>query len=256
MPMRRRSESGFYHVMLRGNAKQIIFEDDDDRRRFLALLGSSTQGTSISIVAWCFMDNHVHLVLADPKDEVSAALHDLAMSYALYFNRKCQRTGHVFEGRYKSLPIDTDEYLLQVVRYVINNPVAAGISSLDDYPWSSFPEYCGQKGLTDVGIVLDMFESPEDFEQFCREGSQPYDRKLEHDSVPDAMALPVANHIAMQLGYRDVSQVTSLSREKQSAFLSDLADAGLTHKQIARLTGISASTISRRIREAEASRSL
>ena len=89
--------------MLRGNAKQIIFEDDDDRRRFLSLLGSSTHGTSISIVAWCFMDNHVHLVLADPKDEVSAALHDLAMSYALYFNRKCQRTGHVFEGRYKSL---------------------------------------------------------------------------------------------------------------------------------------------------------
>ena len=158
--------------------------------------------------------------------------------------------------RFKSLPIDTDEYLLQVVRYVINNPFAAGISSLDDYPWSSFPEYCGQKGLTDVGIVLDMFESPEDFEQFCREGSQPYDRKLEHDSVPDAMALPVANHIAMQLGYRDVSQIRSLSREKQSAFLSNLADAGLTHKQIARLTGISASTISRRIREAEASRSL
>lgn len=138
MPMRRRSDSGFYHVMLRGNAKQIIFEDDDDRRRFLALLGSSIQGTSISIVAWCLMDNHVHLVLRDPKDEVSVVLHDLAMSYALHSNRKRHRTGHVFEGRFKSLPIDTDEYLLQVVRYVINNPVAAGISSLDGYACRAF----------------------------------------------------------------------------------------------------------------------
>lgn len=246
--MRSRAESGFYHVMLRGNGRQLIFEDDADRREFLSCLDNAIEREGVSLIAWCLMDNHVHLIIDDPHDRLSTVMYRIGMKYAMYFNNRHQREGHLFEGRFKSSPIESDEYLVQAVRYVLNNPVAAGISTLEDYRWSSYAEYCGERGLTNTKPILDMFSSVEDFVSFCREGAPVFDGKLEFDNVPDQLVKEVATNIAIQLGCTDLSKIKALSLKRRGAIVRALRDAGLTVNQISRLTGISSASLYRSLK--------
>lgn len=246
--MRSRAESGFYHVMLRGNGRQLIFEDDADRREFLSCLDSAIEREGVSLIAWCLMDNHVHLIIDDPHDRLSTVMYRIGMKYAMYFNNRHQREGHLFEGRFKSSPIESDEYLVQAVRYVLNNPVAAGISTLEDYRWSSYAEYCGERGLTNTKPILDMFSSVEDFVSFCREGAPVFDGKLEFDNVPDQLVKEVATNIAIQLGCTDLSKIKALSLKRRGAIVRALRDAGLTVNQISRLIGISSASLYRSLK--------
>lgn len=246
--MRSRAESGFYHVMLRGNGRQLIFEDDADRREFLSCLDNAIEREGVSLIAWCLMDNHVHLIIDDPHDRLSTVMYRIGMKYAMYFNNRHQREGHLFEGRFKSSPIESDEYLVQAVRYVLNNPVAAGISTLEDYRWSSYAEYCGERGLTNTKPILDMFSSVEDFVSFCREGAPVFDGKLEFDNVPDQLVKEVATNIAIQLGCTDLSKIKALSLKRRGAIVRALRDAGLTVNQISRLVGISSASLYRSLK--------
>lgn len=246
--MRSRAESGFYHVMLRGNGRQLIFEDDADRREFLSCLDNAIEREGVSLIAWCLMDNHVHLIIDDSHDRLSTVMYRIGMKYAMYFNNRHQREGHLFEGRFKSSPIESDEYLVQAVRYVLNNPVAAGISTLEDYRWSSYAEYCGERGLTNTKPILDMFSSVEDFVSFCREGAPVFDGKLEFDNVPDQLVKEVATNIAIQLGCTDLSKIKALSLKRRGAIVRALRDAGLTVNQISRLIGISSASLYRSLK--------
>ena len=246
--MRSRAESGFYHVMLRGNGRQLIFEDDADRREFLSCLDNAIEREGVSLIAWCLMDNHVHLIIDDPHDRLSTVMYRIGMKYAMYFNNRHQREGHLFEGRFKSSPIESDEYLVQAVRYVLNNPVAVGISTLEDYRWSSYAEYCGERGLTNTKPILDMFSSVEDFVSFCREGAPVFDGKLEFDNVPDQLVKEVATNIAIQLGCTDLSKIKALSLKRRGAIVRALRDAGLTVNQISRLIGISSASLYRSLK--------
>ena len=246
--MRSRAESGFYHVMLRGNGRQLIFEDDADRREFPSCLDNAIEREGVSLIAWCLMDNHVHLIIDDPHDRLSTVMYRIGMKYAMYFNNRHQREGHLFEGRFKSSPIESDEYLVQAVRYVLNNPVAAGISTLEDYRWSSYAEYCGERGLTNTKPILDMFSSVEDFVSFCREGAPVFDGKLEFDNVPDQLVKEVATNIAIQLGCTDLSKIKALSLKRRGAIVRALRDAGLTVNQISRLIGISSASLYRSLK--------
>lgn len=246
--MRSRAESGFYHVMLRGNGRQLIFEDDADRREFLSCLDNAIEREGVSLIAWCLMDNHVHLIIDDSHDRLSTVMYRIGMKYAMYFNNRHQREGHLFEGRFKSSPIESDEYLVQAVRYVLNNPVAAGISTLEGYRWSSYAEYCGERGLTNTKPILDMFSSVEDFVSFCREGAPVFDGKLEFDNVPDQLVKEVATNIAIQLGCTDLSKIKALSLKRRGAIVRALRDAGLTVNQISRLIGISSASLYRSLK--------
>ena len=134
------AESGFYHVILRGNGRQLIFEDNADRRVFLDLLARRAADAGISILAWCLMENHVHLVLEDPTQSLSEMMQRLSGDYAQRFNRRTGHVGRVFENRFKSSAIDSEAYLLQAVRYVHDNPDKAGICPAHEYPWSSYHE--------------------------------------------------------------------------------------------------------------------
>ena len=246
MAMRVRSASGFYHIMLRGNGKQLIFEDDVDRRRFLSDLQHTFEGRDCSVIVWCLMDNHVHLVVDDRDNCLSSVMQTLCMRYAQYFNMRHERVGHLFEGRFKSLPIESNEYLLQAVRYVLNNPVAAGMGSLEEYPWSSFAEYCdGIDGITDTEPVLAMFTSMDSFIAFCHEGCEPFNGAFECDNVPDELASVVALEVVRNVGCEDLSHIKTYSLERRGEVLCALKRARITDKQIVRLTGISRSSVYR-----------
>jgi REP element-mobilizing transposase RayT len=129
----------FFHVGTRGNNKRQIFLDDDDRRRFLLLLGKVARKYAWSIYAHCLMGNHYHLVLRQGQAGLSRGMCELNTAYAVGFNARYQRINHLFGRRFWSEHIKTDAYLMEAIRYVVQNPVRAGLcTSCEDWRWSSY----------------------------------------------------------------------------------------------------------------------
>ena len=118
---RAKSESNIYHVMARGDGRQIVFENDKDRKLFLALLRKQ-KAAGCTYFAWCLMDNHFHLVVQASLPVLSLMMQQIMSQYATSFNTRHQHTGHVFNQRFKSEPINDDSYFLTVVRYVHQKP--------------------------------------------------------------------------------------------------------------------------------------
>lgn len=156
MPRQARQTGEYLHIIVRGNGKQILFEDDADRKKYLSLLQKYSAETGIIILAYCLMDNHVHLLIRDAAGAASVFMKKTGVSYVLYYNTKYERTGHLFQDRYKSEVIDSDAYLLAVYRYILNNPAKAGICAAEKYLWSSYREYGKTEGLTDTGMLREM----------------------------------------------------------------------------------------------------
>jgi putative transposase len=133
-----------YHIFSRGNQKQPIFLSDDDRHYFLKILRDTHDKFGITYHAYCLMPNHYHLGASTPRVGLAKAMHFTNTAYAVYINRKHNRCGHLFQGRYRSVLVEAGSYMLGLSRYIHLNPVRAGlVASPDQYPWSSFPEYAG-----------------------------------------------------------------------------------------------------------------
>lgn len=147
-----RGESGVYHVTLRGVDRRDIFRDDVDRWRFLGLLAQARNQTGAHLLAFCLMTNHVHLLVHTPDGPPTAFVRRVAGRYGAWYNHRHQRTGHLFEGRYHSQPVDDDRYLAAAVSYVHTNPVRAGLcGTVQEYEWVS-PRWWGEPGgLVDLG---------------------------------------------------------------------------------------------------------
>jgi len=145
-----------HHVVQRGNRKQRIFFDDDDRRAYRALLGEACARHGTQCLAWCLMDNHVHLILVPlGQDGLRAPLASVHTAFSQRINRVRDLTGHLFQGRFASYAMD-DAHLMVAARYIENNPVAAGlVARAEDWPWSSARAHLeGQPdGLTDISAL-------------------------------------------------------------------------------------------------------
>ena len=150
-PPRKEFEDALYHVTSRGNARQVIFHTDGDRRRFLVQLQANLEQYGVILYAWVLMSNHYHLVVRTPWANLGRFMQRLNSSYSLYYRYKHSKPGHAFGGRYKARLVESDDYLLALTRYVHLNPVktkATGqrsvkerIKMLEGYAWSSYPDY-------------------------------------------------------------------------------------------------------------------
>ena len=144
-PLRVEYPGVFYHVMNRGNAGDSIFKSKKDKERFLECLENSVERFSLRIHTYCMMGNHYHLLLETLEPNLSKAMQWIHVSYAAYFNRKRDRVGHLFQGRFKAILVDADEYLKQLSRYIHLNPVRAKIVERPaDYFWSSYGDFIGK----------------------------------------------------------------------------------------------------------------
>ncbi len=152
-------EGAFYHVIVRGNQRQHIFLNDDDRLVYLGKLSTYKQRCGFELYAYVLMSNHVHLLMETPKDTVSRIMQMINFTYTQYFNKKYGKVGHLFQGRYKSYLCDKDTYLLALIRYIHMNPVRAGIvGDINDYRWSSHWDYLHKgSGLINPSQVLRLF---------------------------------------------------------------------------------------------------
>ncbi|HET9861870.1 MAG TPA: transposase [Steroidobacteraceae bacterium] len=150
---------GVYHITLRGNHQQPIFFEHRDRSLLNKIVARAVGKYGARLHAYCWMTNHLHLVLQAGVESVSRPMHDIAAEYARAMQIRLQTTGHFFERRFHATLVDTDSYMMELLRYVHRNPVTAGlVSRPDSYPWSSHHEYMGTRSCdwltTDFALAL------------------------------------------------------------------------------------------------------
>lgn len=139
---------GIYHVLLRGNGGQDIFFARQDRVRFLKLLEDGVERFGCRVHAFCLMTNHVHLLVQVGHLPLAKLLQNLSFRYTRFINKRKKRLGHLFQGRYKAFLVDAESYLLELVRYIHNNPVRANmVKDAESHPWSSHRVYSGLEEL-------------------------------------------------------------------------------------------------------------
>ncbi|MCG3205365.1 MAG: Chromosomal replication initiator protein DnaA [Elusimicrobia bacterium] len=184
MPRPRRYEfqGAFYHVYSRGNRRETIYRETDDFEKFEGILFEKAQISEIQLWGWCLMPNHFHMLVSTPQANLNVFMRRLLTSYALWFNKRHQLTGHVFESRYKARICDHDAYLLQLIKYIHLNPVRTRkhtlVQKLEDWKWSSHrfylspgaPEYV-QKF---INLILRRFGAGQlawgNYQKFIKEG--------------------------------------------------------------------------------------
>jgi len=163
-----------HHVMNRGADHQSTFRDDVDRQLFLTLWKQAVSRFGIVVSAFAILDNHYHVLVQSPDQQLSETLQFIGRSYTQQFNRFYGRDGALFRGRFHSVLVDSDVYLARVARYIELNPVAAGLVSIDAmhrYPWSSFRVYSSDdpsSSWLNTSLVLDRFQSPWHYERFVK----------------------------------------------------------------------------------------
>lgn len=152
------AESGIYHVIQRGNNREFIFDDDTDKEYLAGQFKLLCAVTGLDIYGFVIMGNHYHLIIGTSAEPLQSVMHRLNLRYSKYFNRKQGRSGHVFQGRYKAIPVMDERYILSLLRYVHQNPVRAGICRrVEEYRWSSDSFYHGNTNdWIETGLVLDM----------------------------------------------------------------------------------------------------
>lgn len=242
---RKESPTGIYHVMQRGVGKQVIFEEDSDYKFYLKKLVEYKNLLDVEVLAYCLMDNHVHLLVsAESMNNMSRLIQRLGSSYAVYYNQKYLHTGHVFQGRFACEIVDSDQYLLTCTRYIHNNPVKAGITTRESYKWSSYNDYVLGKGIAKPNKVMTMLGSINHFIEF----SQITDDADVMDC--DRMKLTTKDGIELvrkKCGYdiEDGTVVGRLCKNDRDSILRELKNTGFTIKQIQRITGVSKTIIYR-----------
>ena len=166
MPRQQRikSNSGYYHIMLRGNERRNIFLDDDDKLRFIETIYQKKQENKFYLHAFCLMDNHIHLLINEGTEDIAKVIKRIAVSYVFYFNKKYKREGHLFQDRFRSEIVEDNAYVLALIRYIHQNPVKANIVKYPgNYQWSSYNEYLEENkykySVLDKEMILSLFSN-------------------------------------------------------------------------------------------------
>lgn len=173
-PLRIEFPGALYHLTSRGNARQPMFLDDEDRHAFLDRLGEVIESHHWACHCYCLMTNHFHLLVETPEPNLSRGMRRLNGQYSQRFNRRHDRVGHVLQGRFKGILVEREAHLTELARYVVLNPVRAGMAtSAEDYPWSSLRATLGLEPAPSwlkPEALLARFGSPSRYREFVREG--------------------------------------------------------------------------------------
>lgn len=241
---RKKAASGIYHVILRGINRQLIFEEPGDYRKFLEIIGTCKKQSDFHLYAYCLMSNHCHLLIQTSETALGEIMKRIAGKYAVWFNYKYDRTGHLFQDRYKSEPVDSRAYYLTVLRYIHQNPVKSGIcQKVGEYSYSSFTHYFLDP-LIDTDLTSEVLPEQDfcEFHQFLSEETcMEADGRTTRLSDADARAL-----LLLAANCKSLSEYQLLPVSDKYACLQDLRNLGVRLTQISRITGISVSTIKRK----------
>lgn len=244
---RKKSKSGIYHIMVRGINRQSIFEDDEDRRKFIETMKESVQRSEASIYGYCIMGNHVHMLIKETKESVSFTMQRICSSFVYWYNWKYDRFGHLFQERYKSEVVEDDKYLLTVLRYIHQNPIKAGlVKKIEKYKWSSYHEYLNGQIIIDADYILELFapEKKAAIERFKEFMNTPNDDIcLEYEDKHRITDDEIRKLIEERFKVRRGLFHTLEDREKRRILQELKAIKGATIRQLVRVTGVSKYTV-------------
>ena len=243
---RTKSESGIYHIMLRGINHQQIFHDSYDYKKFLKVLAECKSKSNFNLFAYCLMGNHVHLLLQETQEPISIIMKRIGSKYVVWYNTKYQRMGHLFQDRYKSEPVESDDYFLSALRYIHCNPVKAGIvNDIAEYQYSSYTSYLFGNKLIDSDYIWSIINKKQ-FESFHRQ-TDNYEH-IEIEETPRFRLTEEQAQIAITeiTGCENIEEYQKLDYEIQLKYIVPLKQAGLSIRQISRLTGVAKGIVERR----------
>lgn len=268
-PLRLEFAGALYHITSRGNRQEDIYENDADREAFILILDTVCEVYNWVCHAYCLMDNHYHLLIETPDANLSRGMRQLNGVYTQKFNRSHHRVGHVFQGRYQSILVEKENYLLELSRYIVLNPVRAGmVRTAREWPWSSYRSTTGQsEGLKCLHVdwLLSAFGKRkavaiEGYKKFVSDGrkqTSPWERLqrqvfLGSDQFIEKLQLLID-------GDKELSEVPSSQRspkpktiefyetscqDRNSAITEAYRSGGYTLKEIGLHFGIHYSTVS------------
>jgi len=238
---REKSETGIYHIMMRGVDKRDIFINEEDYKRFLFYIVKAKKKSNFSLLSYCLMTNHVHLLLKEGNEEIGESIRRISVGYAQYHNTRHNRIGHLFQNRFRSEPINNDSYLLTVLRYIHQNPLKAGIiNSGCDYEWSSYGLYLKpNNSIIERDIILGYFVNVLDFVKFNNEASN--DICLEYGEKKKYTDVELKKIIEELI---DIKIISGQNIEKRNQALKQIKDVtGASIRQLERVLNIGRSII-------------
>jgi len=239
---RKKSSTGIYHVMLRGINRQSVFLDDEDNEKFLQTLKECKIVSEFELYGYCLMGNHVHLLLKEGKEDLALVFKRIGARYVFWYNWKYRRTGHLFQDRYKSEPVESDPYFTVVLRYIHQNPIKAGLcGSLGEYKWSSYKEYIHKNGIVDHEFALGIIGN-DSFEKFMNETIDGH--CLEFTDSSKRMTDEDLTAVIEETFKIKATMIQSEPKESRNHILeSILKMEGVSTRQLSRVSGISTNII-------------
>jgi len=240
---RKKSQSGIYHILMRGINRQVIFEDEDDYSCFLQILGKYKKPCGYEVYAYCLMGNHIHILLKEGQEPLEKVMRRIGGSFVYRYNTKYERIGPLFQDRFKSEAIENDRYFLTVLRYIHQNPVKAGIvEKPEHYKWSSMAEYMGKLGIVDTAFALSFFgeekeKAREALRQFCEVEND--DCCLDLEQIKMLSDKEAKDLILKVCRIQNPFELQNLEKSHRNELLKELKEKyNLSIRQISRLTGI------------------
>ncbi len=247
---RKKSESGIYHIVMRGINRQTVFEDEEDSFKFIQTLRKYKEICGYSLYAYCLMGNHVHLLLKEGKDPLGTMTRRICGSYVLWYNKKYNRIGYLFQDRFKSEPVEDDKYFLTVLRYIFQNPIKAGIvTHIENYSWSNYSHYIKGNHWTDIDFAIDIFDTDRNtaarrfIDYINKENTDVCLELGECKKLNDGEAIKLIKDICKVDNEQDLQKVDI---HRRNVYIRELKEKhSLSIRQIERLTGISKGIIQR-----------
>lgn len=248
---RQKSSSGIYHIVLRGINRQIIFEDDEDKEKFLETLHYYKSTCHCTIYGYCLMDNHIHLLIKEENHDIAGIMKRIGVRFVAWYNRKYRRCGHLFQDRFISEVVENDEYLLTVLRYIHQNPIKSSVvCEPGNYKWDSYNEYIDKQKLVDTDFILGSFSAERKtaitrFREFMDNTTN------EICCIEDKTKVSLTDQEAKLAIQKCVDVMTPTELQAMEKVMRDYClkrikeIPGISTWQIARLTGISQSVVTR-----------
>ena len=270
-PLRVELAGGLYHVTSRGDRRESIYEDDGDRLEWLVILGTVCERFNWRSHAYCLMDNHYHFVVETVEGNLSRGMRHLNGVYTQYFNRRYNRVGHVFQGRYKAILVEKESYLLELSRYVVLNPVRAGmVDQVEDWPWCSYHLMLGKLEpypWLEINWILGQFsddrlKAVDRYINFVREGvglppiweglkqqiymgSDNFVESMLNVVAQDKKSLEDVPFMQRRMRPKTLEEYCDQSKSRNDAIRAAFSSGGYTMKQIGGFFGLHYTSISR-----------
>ncbi len=235
---REKSQTGIYHIMLRGIDKRDLFLKESEYEKFIDYIQKARDKSEFTVYAYCLMTNHIHILLKTQTEaqDIGDIVRRITVGYAQYHNVQNGRTGHLFQNRFRSEVVESDVYFLEVIRYIHQNPLKAGmVNNIEDYKWSSYNAYFNTENiLVETSFALGLFRDTKHFETFMKQKNN--DQCLEYNPKTRYSDEDLKEFVSSFVDINTLNELDTRSRDKALANIKEVTTS--SNRQLSRVLNI------------------